>query len=800
MADQAAIEADMPDEIRDEVRADYEQQQKQLADLSTLIARKREEAVSGRKQSGIEDIWQEDGEAYEGVDDANRATARILKPSSNEGGLRRQPTGSPTRSHVFLPITTQYVDNAAARVGDMLLPTDDRAFEIKPEPIPELTGLKGDTTPMLHPSGEPMLQPADEGEQGAIAGPQGNVKPVTKGDLAQKEMDEAEASAKKAEKRIDDWLIECQFHAEKRKAIHDRAKLGIGVMKGPFPVKRKAKLATRKGNTATLVIKEDIKPASRRIDPWNLYPDPACGEDIHAGNFILEKDFLTEKQLKALIGVPGYLDAQIEECLKEGPQKAYVAGMRPQMEKAEPTQYQIWYYYGDIKRTDLTACGCKVEGEDDESRPALMTMVNDRIIKAALNTLDSGEFPYDATPWQTREGHWAGIGVARQVREAQGGINAAVRNMLDNAALSGGPILAIDRTLLQPAKGDDWTLRARKIFTTRDEAESGMDISKAIHAFNIPSMQADLMAIIEFFLKMAEQTTGMPMLMQGQTGNAPDTLGGQLLATNNASTVLRRIARLDDDYSTEPHIRRYYEYLMLHGEDDDEKGNYTIDALGSSSLVERDIQNHALVQMAPFVKDPAYGIDPKKWFNEVAKSQKINPKLIQYTKDEQAKMAQTPPPPPIPIAVAQIRAASDEKVEAMKITHDVGVQTANNAAPGQGGAPDTSVQVAQIKQQTERERIESDRAEAAAIRAHEADMMRMKVQVAQLEFGNERTLQTDRVKADLAGKVMTLTTQERLSDKSTATDLFKHHNPVPQVAEPLAEPPGRAEPGEAFTQ
>ena len=43
---------------------------------------------------------------------------------------------------------------------------------------------------------------------------------------------------------------------------------------------------------------------------------------------------------------------------------------------------------------------------------------------------------------------------------------------------------------------------------------------------------------------MAEDITGLPLIMQG-SGSAPDTVGGMQMVNNNASTVLRRIARND---------------------------------------------------------------------------------------------------------------------------------------------------------------------------------------------------------------------------------------------------------------
>lgn len=106
--------------------------------LQTLLA-KRKEAIAGRAASGIEIEWQEDEEFYQGIDDANRAfqsAGRMSQPKrwATTGSTARDK--GPTRSVVFLNITRPYVDAASARVADMLLPTDDRAWEIKQRQSP----------------------------------------------------------------------------------------------------------------------------------------------------------------------------------------------------------------------------------------------------------------------------------------------------------------------------------------------------------------------------------------------------------------------------------------------------------------------------------------------------------------------------------------------------------------------------------------------------------------------------------------------------------------------------------------
>jgi len=787
------LDDDLPDEILHAHAQDAEARSAKIAALSMVISRKRDEAVTGRANSGIEAEWAEDADAYEGIDDANRSDQKVIKPSTSAGGITRKATQSTTRSTVFLNITRPYVDSAAARIGDMLMPTDDRSWQLKVEPVADLTSVQQPVQMM----GTAQPAPTQPGQP--------PVAPTPVQDAIQAQLDEAQKPVDRAQRRIDDWLTESQWHAECRKVIDDCCRIGVGVLKGPFPTKSRAKKVSQTPDGVALEIMMKVKPASKRVDPWNCYPDPACGEDIHQGNYFIEHDQLTEKQLRALRGLDGYLDDQIAACIKEGPQKKYAASQNPSdKERNEKDLYDVWYFYGSVSADDLIAANVDGVKEGDDSKYAIVTLVNDRAIKCALNPLDSGEFPYDVTPYQRRSGTWTGIGVARQVRAPQGMINAGTRNMMDNAALSGGPIFAIDRQMLEPITGG-WELTPRKGFYTTAAAE-GRSIKDAMAVFDIPSRQQELMNIIQFALKMAEDVTGMPMLLQGQTGSAPDTLGGQLMANNNAAAVLRRFARLWDDMITEPHIRRYYEYLLIYGEDDSEKGVFTVDARGSSALVERDIQNHAAMQMLQFSANPIFGIDPKKAAEEALKAQRLDPKRFQYSKEEQAKMAAQPPAPPVQVMVEQVR--GQNALQAIQAKTQGELQLVQQEAQHeqqalmQGGAtPHMAAASARIEQERIRaataQTVEASRANAEMARAEKekeiADQngqyrvqeLMLKKEIALLQYSTQQKINLDQAKVQLAKSSMDNETKRQLAaaeielarsegHHDRALDLHKH--------------------------
>ena len=569
---------------------------------------------------------------------------------------------------------------------------------------------------------------------------------------------DAARKADKAQTRVDDWLAEAQYHAEMRKVIDDCAKLGSGVMKGPVPVNRKS-TQWQKGTDGvhSIIIKEEIKPSSFRVDPWNIFPDPACGESIHNGSFVWERDYLTEKKLEELKGLPNYITFQIDKCIEEGAKEAEDSGRGGLSSQVKKDQFVIWYYHGVISKDELVAAGCDCSKETRNSIPAMITMVNDRVIRASMNPLDSGEFPYDIIPWKRRTGMPWGMGVARQIRTPQRIVVAATRNMMDNAGLAAGPQIVIRRGI-EP-ENNVWEIKPRKMWVENEDSDgqSGAPFLAVV----IPMLQAELMAIIQLGMKLAEDVTGLPMLMQGQQGSAPETVGGMQILNNNANSVLRRVARLFDSCITEPHIRRYYAFLMEYSEDDDEKGDFQIIARGSSALVERDIQSQEIVNVIQMSLNPAFGIDPKRSIKEYLKSRRFDTAAFEYTEEEMKQMQENQQPAPMPqVEVAKIRA----DVEMKKLAAE----------------------------------LQKDSEENALDRDLEQRLAEIDAQLASVKLSSEEKRDLERQKVLLASVTLKLQTQKDLSLSGHVADLHKYHNP--QVITPAAEPVQRAPNGQAFTQ
>jgi hypothetical protein len=162
-----------------------------------------------------------------------------------------------------------------------------------------------------------------------------------------------------------------------------------------------------------LQMEQEVRPMSYRVDPWNFYPDPTCGDDHQNGAYVFEREYKPGRELAKLAKVPGYNWFAISQCLQEGPQHIRTDGNYTDTVRAgdlaynqgsyADKRYELWTYTGDVDRDDLETIG--LNPPDNAASwmvtfSAVIVMCNNRIIKAMLNPLDTGDFPYDMFRWE----------------------------------------------------------------------------------------------------------------------------------------------------------------------------------------------------------------------------------------------------------------------------------------------------------------------------------------------------------------------------------------------------------------
>jgi len=765
----------------DEAEAESRAQAKKIERLQAFghtMSLLRDDWVRARQSNGVDRRWRDDGDQYNGQDAATRQYASMMEQIEAGGqvaaGNRAAWQQLQTRSTVFVGLTRSKTNAGEADLSDILLPVDDKNWGIQPTPNAQLSHQLEDSTPVQGPDGSPVVGP----KMGLDGRPEFNedgtpqAVPYKMRDVAIAVQKMAADAADGMEREINDQLVECDYLAEVRKMLHDAAVYGTGVLMGPIVTARTRKawvpvgLDERGKQVYALKVVIDRTPASFRVDPRFVWPDPACGEDVQHGRGVIHMEEMTAKRVKDLAQQPGYIASQLAQVLREGPKAAstYIdprLGVRRDQQEIDKL-FQVWTYTGEVELEDLIAAGVKGLPEkmtEDErtlmSASGVVVVINSTVVRAALNPLETGDLPFDFFQWESVADTVFGYGVPYLLRAQQRILNSAWRQMMDNSAMTVLPQIVMKRGAVVPADQDgNMSIYSGKMWYAKDDVQ---DVEKAFMTFDFPNHQERLEKIIAKAEDLSDKETGLPMLAQGERGSSPDTVGGMQMLMNAKNVVRRRQVKNFDDFVTKRHIRRYYDYNMAYSDNDEIKGDFAIDARGSSALLIRDIQNQAFMTIAQTAQTPMFMplVDARKLMVKMLQAQHIKPDDVLKSEDqvkrEEEAAAKVPPP-----ADPRIEAA---KIMAQSATERVQAQTQVETAKQQ-----SADQLAALKLQSEQQRLEAEFGQRA-------DEFEKQLNLKIMELSENRNLSLDSIKAALAGTTLTLKSKERMFDKEAGLRL-----------------------------
>jgi hypothetical protein len=849
-----------------ELSDDDRRKQERLSLLGDDVKKKIHHAVEYKRTTGVERRMQEDQDYYEGKDALSSMSEEgYTKSRSADGPLVANSSSQTDQKNTcteFFNMTAMFTDAASARMGDILLPAGDHNFSIEATAVPEEVGIPQDILEQAPELQDFAAQQAEQlpPEQGGILGPaQEQLPPEQGGMMGQPQMAGAPidtaappagepdvvAKSDKGEERIKDWVTEGRLHMHQRKVIENAARLGTGILKGPTPSTRMSRAFV----DSVIMEKEEIVPESESVPPMDFFPDPNCGDDIQKGDYVVERAYMTARQLHELKNDPaGYNAEAIDKVIDEGPDRGNYESDTEQKTKytKDTDRFTVWHFHGSIDVADLDLVDNLAEEDDEEDETyevvdeekgdnddvagkvlegevitkseneegkqprrtheyqrVVLVLVNGSIIKGHTAPLDKSGFPYDVMCWQKVAGSPFGIGVPRQGRVGQKMILAAGRALMDNMALSSGVMLGVLRSAVEPAD-KRWTLSRNKVFWIKES--SGLkSVRDAITSFEVPSRQAELVAIMELGRKMMEDATGVVFLLQGQQGSAPDTVGGMNLLHQNASALLRRVARNFDEQVTEPHIIRYYDWLLMQGEDD-EKSDLQVKAIGSSALVEREIQAQQAEAILSMAQNPVFGYSPKKAADELLRSWRFEPSKFEMDEEEKAaaaEAAQSQQDPRMVVeqmkleaaqALAQMKMEFEQQMVQAKFQHEQQIIEMKAQADFEKAEAAREIELQKMKVDMDRDATFAQGVTERNQMTYEKNIaeLELKRELAMLEHANKMNLQLEDVKAKLAGDAMKINLQRELA---LAGDAAK---PAEQIITPPSEPAGRAPEGQAF--
>lgn len=409
-----------------------------------------------------------------------------------------------------------------------------------------------------------------------------------------------ETANKRAERmtqKMKDQLVEGGFEDAMDAFIEDLVTFPAAILKGPVVrVRPQLKWTTDKEGKQVVSSEDAFRLEWERVDPFSLYPAPDA-TTVDDG-YLIERHRLSRQDLADLREVEGYSAPTINTVLAEYGNDglvSYTAGDRERFQtegkkfgfSENPSGFiEALQFWGSVQGKMLLDWGVPEEEiEDPLADYHIEAWLIDRwVIKATVNPDPLHRKPYYKTSWENVPGSFWGKSIPDLCADTQAVCNACARALVNNMSLSSGPQVAYDVSRL-PVGEDITQLYPWKVWQFKDLGNGGS--VPPISFFQPSSNAGELMQIYDRFAALADEYTGIPRYMTGESaGGAGRTASGmQMLMTNAGKSIKNVVTSVDR--ILKPAIERLYFYNMLYLEDEELKGDVNIVAKGASAMIQK---------------------------------------------------------------------------------------------------------------------------------------------------------------------------------------------------------------------
>lgn len=510
----------------------------------------------------------------------------------------------PKRSKAFLNLTRAKVRTFTARQMDLLFPANgEKNWSIEPTPLPELNPQIIESIQLQYQQ-QTGQTPEEEVVRRWI-----NVEAETRADAMEKEMA--------------DQLAEIKYRSIIRQVLSSGNTFGTGVLKGPLTITEKIQRwlphtdeQTGENEWITIEI-ERSRPYAEYVPIWDIYPDMSVSEPSNMRGvfqrYVMNKNKLYQLSLREdFMGdrIRNYMQAYSkgDHSAKEHEQelKNISSDNSSDSSLSREGKYELLEFWGYVSTDDLVEEGVEIK-EELRGRELLANIwkLGSYVVKAVLGPIEGAEIPYHFYYYNKDDSNVFGEGIPSEMEDPQKLFNASVRAMLDNAAISAGPLIEANMDLLEPDE-DPKDLFPFRVFLREGH---GVDAqAKALNVYSLPSYTREFMSMIEFFLQAADEVTSIPRYLQGETDKSMSGVGrtatGMSMLMGAVNINIKNQIKYFDDYVTVPFIKAQYFWNMNFSPKEYIKGDFNCIAKGSTSLIAREVKSENLLQFLNITNNP----------------------------------------------------------------------------------------------------------------------------------------------------------------------------------------------------
>ena len=476
----------------------------------------------------------------------------------------------------------------------------------------------------------------------------------------------AMVAAKKMEKKIHDQLEESNARKQLRIAAFETALFGTGIMKGPFAYDKEYPSWSEDGEYTPTI---KTVPQTSSVSIWNFYPDPDAN-NMDEAEYVVERHKMSRSQMRGLKKRPFFRSNAIDTAISMGESYSkewWEQVMEEADQETKAERYSVLEFWGYVDTDLLQEYDIEIpkELENQDQVSVNIWVCNGQVLRLVMNPFTPSILPYYAVPFEVNPYSFFGVGIAENMDDTQNLMNGFMRMSVDNAALSGNLLIEVDETNLVP--GQDLSVYPGKVFRRQGGAPG-----QAIFGTKFPNVSNENMQMFDKARVLADESTGFPSFAHGQTGiqGVGRTASGISMLMSAANGSIRNVVKNIDDYLLAPLGRAFFHFNMQFDYDDGVKGDLSVKAEGTESLMANEVRSQRLMQFLGVVQNPVLAPFAKMDYiiREIAKSMDLDPDKLTNSMGDAAIQAEilkkfqadNPPPQVDPNAPQQQQGAPQQ--------------------------------------------------------------------------------------------------------------------------------------------
>ena len=476
----------------------------------------------------------------------------------------------------------------------------------------------------------------------------------------------AMVAAKKMEKKIHDQLEESNARKQLRIAAFETALFGTGIMKGPFAYDKEYPSWSEDGEYTPTI---KTVPQTSSVSIWNFYPDPDAN-NMDEAEYVVERHKMSRSQMRGLKKRPFFRSNAIDTAISMGESYSkewWEQVMEEADQETKAERYSVLEFWGYVDTDLLQEYDIEIpkELENQDQVSVNIWVCNGQVLRLVMNPFTPSILPYYAVPFEVNPYSFFGVGIAENMDDTQNLMNGFMRMSVDNAALSGNLLIEVDETNLVP--GQDLSVYPGKVFRRQGGAPG-----QAIFGTKFPNVSNENMQMFDKARVLADESTGFPSFAHGQTGiqGVGRTASGISMLMSAANGSIRNVVKNIDDYLLAPLGRAFFHFNMQFDYDDGVKGDLSVKAEGTESLMANEVRSQRLMQFLGVVQNPMLAPFAKMDYiiREIAKSMDLDPDKLTNSMGDAAIQAEilkkfqadNPPPQVDPNAPQQQQGAPQQ--------------------------------------------------------------------------------------------------------------------------------------------